>query len=135
MTGVAIGQVPFVHIHASQEKRDQWDVETGEQQIAIDRRQGSRGVADRNHLTANHPDNIRKPHRCHETFAGDIADCEDEVAFDLQQGYKVTGEMTHGEDLAGELVRAGAKVTWAAKLSLQLCGFVHSAAQIIVLAL
>jgi hypothetical protein len=134
MASVAIGKIPRFHIDASQEKRDQRDVKAGKQQIAIDRRQGSRWVADRSHLPANHPDNIHKPHRCHETFARDITDCKDKVALDLQQGYEVTGEMTHGEDLAGKLIRAGAKVTRSAQFSLQLCGFVHSAAQIVVLA-
>jgi hypothetical protein len=135
MPGVAIGKVPCFHIDASQEKRDQRNVETGKQQIAIDRRQGSRRVANRSHLPANHSDNIRKPHRCHQTFARDIADCKDKVAFNLQQGYEVTGEMTHGKDLAGDLIRTGAKVTRPAQFSLQLCGFIYSAAQIVVLAL
>jgi hypothetical protein len=58
-------------------------------------------------LPANHSDDIGKPHRCHETFAGDVTDRKDKVAFDLHQGDEVAGEMTHWEDLAGELIRTG----------------------------
>jgi hypothetical protein len=43
--------------------------------------------------------------------------------------------MTHWEDLAGELIRTGAKMTRTAESSLHLGSFVHGAAKIVVLTL
>src|SRR2546423_15414180 len=41
--------------------------------------------------------------------------------------------MTHRESLAGNLKRPTTQITWTAKSSLHLSGFVHHAAQIVVL--
>ena len=78
---------------------------------------------------------MSKPHPCHKTFARDIADCENEVAFELQQGDEIAGKMAYRKNLAGEFIRTRMKVTGAAQSSLRLCGFVDRAAQIVVLAL
>jgi hypothetical protein len=43
--------------------------------------------------------------------------------------------MTYGEDLAGELIRTGAKMTRTAESSLHLGSFIHGAANVVVLAL
>jgi hypothetical protein len=86
-------------------------------------------------LPANHSDKVGKPHRRHETFARDITDCEYKVAVELQQADEIAGEVTNWEYLAGELIGTAAKVTRTAKFSLHLCGFVHGAADIVVLAL
>ena len=77
---------------------------------------------------------MSKPHPCHETFARDIADCENEVTLNLQQANEIAGNVTHGKDLACEFIRTRVKVTGAAQSSLRLCGFVDRAAQIVVLA-
>jgi hypothetical protein len=89
----------------------------------------------RSYSPANGSEDVREPHSRGEAFAGNIADRENQITFEFDDANEITREMPHGKDLACELVRSGAAVSWSAKPSLQLRGFVNRAAEIVVLAL
>ena len=103
MSGVAICDLAGGCIQPDQKQGTQGNLQVRAQKIMINGNERGRRIATSRELQLDRGDQMRKPHRGRQTFAGDISNREYQVIFKVKNTYEVAGKMAHRENFAGDL--------------------------------
>ena len=103
MSSIAICDLACGRIQPDQKQSTQRDLQVRAQKIMINGNERGRRIATSRELQLDRGDQMRKPHRGRQTFAGDISNREYQVIFKVKNTYEVAGKMAHRENFAGDL--------------------------------
>src|SRR5207237_4666601 len=98
MFSIAIGDLAGGRIQPYQKKSNQRDRQVRAQKIMIKGNERGRRIATSRELQLDRGDQMRKPHRGRQTFAGDVSNREYQVIFKVKDTYEVAGKMAHREN-------------------------------------
>src|SRR5437899_1627821 len=102
MAGIAVGELSRPRVQTSNENTGERQFELGMQESAIHAKNNG-GIPIHRELQPNIADYVGEPHARWQAFAGNVSHGKDEVILNLEQTNEVAGEITHGENLAGDL--------------------------------
>src|SRR5580765_473497 len=130
MTGATVVQTPTDRIEFCQEQAGQRDRRADAAKVAIDTGDNRVWVGDCRTMTAHQTHQVRGPHSRSQPFTADVAEREDYAVFGLPDRKEISRQMTHREDLAGDLNVAVTQQTGRAQPAVYLRGFKDRAVQL-----
>src|SRR5438270_12627848 len=101
MSRIAICDLACGRIQPDQKQSTQRALQVRAQKIMINGNERGRRIATSRELQLDRGDQMRKPHRGRQTFAGDVSNREYPVIVTVKYSYEVAWKMGHREHLGG----------------------------------
>ncbi len=103
LTGIAVDQFAGLLAKPGQKQRDHRSLRPHPPEFLVDGRSGLRRIDTRGKATAHEPDQMGQPQAGYKSLSRNVAHGKAGCGAEVQHLVEVAGEVTHGEDFAGNL--------------------------------